>query len=231
MATSSTYGFNPSNGELVLSAYERIQIRSPSLRQEHWNSARRELNFLLASFSTLQPNLWKVEQISISLVSGTNSYSVPARVAMILDAWITTNSDTQQATDLYITPISRTEYASLSNKLTSGRPTSFWWNRLLSPVIYPWPVPDASGPYVLNYFAASQMQDANIPGGETLDVPYLWLDAVVSSLSHRLSRIYTPQMEAVRKADAREAWELAASQGTENVDTFLVPSLNSYYRR
>lgn len=231
MSTSGTYTFNANNGELVLSAYERIQIRSPSLRQEHWNSARRELNFLLASFSTLQPNLWKVEQISISLVSGTASYSVPARVAMILDAWITTNSGTTQATDLYITPMSRTEYASLSNKLSPGRPTSFWWDRILNPIIYPWPVPDASGPYVLNYFAASQMQDANIPGGETLDVPYLFLDAVVASLAHRLSRIYAPPIEAVRKADAREAWELAAAQNVENCDLYLVPAIGGYYPR
>ena len=43
MATSSgTYNFSPSNGELVLAAYERILIRAPSLRQEHMQSARRE---------------------------------------------------------------------------------------------------------------------------------------------------------------------------------------------
>lgn len=231
MASSGTYNFTISNGEGVLAAYERVQIRAPSIRQEHMVTARRELNLLLAEWANKQVNLFKVEQGSIAMVSGVPSYSVPARTVMILDAWITTNAGTTQATDLYITPISRTEYASLSSKLTPGRPTTYWFDRLISPVIYPWPVPDTSGPYVLNYFACVQMQDANLPGGETPDVPYLWLDAMVAGLSHRVSRVYAPQLEAIRKQDAMDAWMIAAAQNIENTDIYLTPALGTYYRR
>lgn len=230
MTTSGTYDFTLTNGDIVIAAYERCKIRMPELRQEHMATARRELNLCLVKFGTLQPNLWKVEQLSINLVSGTATYSVPARVAEILDAWVTVNSSSAQPTDLYVSPLSRTEWASLANKRTPGRPTSYWWDRLLSPVLYPWPVPDNTGPYVFNYFAASQCQDANLPGGETPDVPYLWMDAIVAELAHRVSRTYSPpEIEAIRKADAKEAWELAAAQNTENVDVQLAPNLGGYY--
>lgn len=231
MTSSGTYNFALTNGESVIAAFERVQIRAPSIRQEHMFTARRELNLLLSEWANKQVNLFKVELNSIPLVVGTPSYSIPAKTVMILDAWVTVNSGTPQATDLYITPISRTEYASMANKLTPGRPTTYWFDRLIAPVIYPWPVPDSSGPYVLNYFACVQMQDANLAGGETPDVPYLWLDALVAGLAHRLSRTYRPEVEAIRKADAKEAWETAATQNTENVPLYIVPGIGGYYRR
>lgn len=194
------------------------------------NTARFESNFLMVHFSNLQPNLWKVEPISVPLINGTAVYTIPQRVVMILDAWITVDQGQQFQSDLYITPVSRTEYASFSNKNTPGRPTSFWFDRTLAQTITMWPVPDASGPYTLNYYACSQMQDVGLSGGETPDLPYLWLDAYVAGLAHRFARVYKPELEAVRKADAKEAWDIAASQGTENVALSLAPTISSYYR-
>lgn len=194
-------------------------------------TARRELNLLLVEWANKQVNLFKVVQNSIPMVSGVATYPIPANVVMILDAVITTNPGTAQATDLYVTPISRTEYVSLANKLTPGRPTVYWFDRLINPVLYPWPVPDSTGPYSFNYWACIQMQDANLPGGETPDLPYLWFDALVAGMAYRLSRSYAPQLEQIRKADAMEAWVVAATQNVENVDLFLAPTLGSYYRR
>ena len=231
MASSGTYNFTLSVGESVLAAYERVKVRAPSIRQEHMITARREVNLLLVEWANKQVNLFKVEQNSIPMVSGTATYAIPAKTVMILDAVITTNPGTAQATDLYVTPISRTEFVSLSNKLTPGRPTVYWFDRLINPVLYPWPVPDSSGPYAFTYWACVQMQDANLAGGETFDLPYLWLDAMVSGLAHRLSRVYAPDLEQLRKADAMEAWQIAAAQNTENVPLYLAPSLSTYYRR
>jgi hypothetical protein len=194
------------------------------------NTARMESNLQMVHFSNLQPNLWKVELISVAMVSGTAVYNIPSRVVMILDAWITVNQGQSSASDLYITPVSRTEYASFSNKQTPGRPTCFWFQRTIpAQTITMWPVPNSSS--TLNYYACSQVQDTNLPGGETPDVPFLWLDAYVAGMAHRFARVYKPELEAVRKADAKEAWDIAASQGTENVSLSLSPNLSSYYRR
>jgi hypothetical protein len=231
MTTSGTYVWTMSNGETVLEAYERIQVRAPSIRQEHMVSARRALNLLLVEASNRQVNLWKVQQNSFPLVQGTALYNLPANTVLVLDAWVSSNTGTPNQTDIYITPISRTEYATFSNKQTPGRPTSWWMDRLISPTLTVWPVPDASGPYVFNYFSCVQMQDANLPGGETPDLPFRWLDWFAAGLAHRLSRYYAPQLEAVRKEDAKEAWIIAASQDVEPVALALSPTLRSYYRR
>lgn len=194
-------------------------------------SARHALNMALVEASNRQVNLWTVVQNSFPLVNGTAVYTLPTNVILVLDAWVTVNSATTNATDLYVTPVSRTEYASYANKQTPGRPTSYWLNRQITPQLTMWPVPDASGPYVFNYFACIQIQDANLPGGETPNMPYRWLDWFEASLAHRLSRAYAPALEDKRKADAEVAWTIAASQDIEPVPLALNPTIKSYYRR
>jgi len=230
MASSGTYSFLPSNGSIALSAFERIQVRAPELRQEHMRSAYNELNFLLASFSNLQPNLWKVIRTQTVLTPGTATYTLPAYTVMVLDASIVLNFGTTNESRRYITPISRTEYLSYANQQSPGSPNVYWFDRTETPTVTFYLVPDSNGPYTFDYFSCIQVQDANLSGGETPDVPYRWLDALCAGLSHRLARIYAPPLEQLRKADAEEAWKIAATQDTENVPLVLAPSLVGYFR-
>lgn len=94
-----------------------------------------------------------------------------------------------------------------------------------------WPVPDQTGTFTLNYYACTQVQDTNLAGGETPDIPYLWLDAYIAGMAHRFARVYKPELEAMRKADAKEAWTIAATQNVENTPTVLAPQISGYYRR
>lgn len=229
MTSSGTYSFSLNNGEAVIQAFERCQLRLPSLRQEHWRSARTEMNLMLGEWSNKQVNLWKVELISLTLVSGTATYTVPSRVVMILDAYLTQNNGLTTQTDIYMTPISRTDYASYASKYTSGNPTTYWFNRQISPTVTMWPVINSTG-YVFNYYACSQTQDAALAGGQTPDIPFLWNDAFVAGLSHRLSRVYAPTLEAQREKDATAAWTTAATQNVENTPVKLQPNLGRYYR-
>src|SRR5215470_4621865 len=177
MTSSGTYDFSLSNGEGVLAAFERIQVRSPEIGQEHMLTARREINLLFSEWSNRQVNLWEVVPLSVSLVQGTATYSIPGKVVMILDAYRSLNNGTVDQIDSFVTPISRTIYATIANKFTQGPPTQYWFDRVLSPTVTLWPVPDSGGPYVFNYYAVTQIQDASIPAGETPDLPYRWLDA------------------------------------------------------
>jgi hypothetical protein len=54
---------------------------------------------------------------------------------------------------------------------------------------------------------------------------------MVSDMSHRLSRVYAPTLEQLRKQDAKDAWDIAASQDIEGVKLALAPQLGVYYRR
>ena len=231
MTSSGTYDFSISNGEVVLAAYERIKIFAPEILNKHMQTARRELNLLLAEAANKQVNLWKVDLVTTPLVNAQDVYAVDPRTVMILDAWITTNAGSAAANDLTITPVSRTEYATFSNKATPGRPTCYWFDRLIAPTITLWPVPN-NATFTLSYYRCIQMQDANLAGGETPDLPYLWLDWFIAGMSHRLARVYsTMEMEKQRKLDAMEAWTIAATQNVENVPMGLKPAISQYYRR
>lgn len=193
-------------------------------------SARRELNFIFSGWSNYTPNLWTVIRTQTVLTPGTATYSITPQTIMILDASIVLNFGTQNESRRYITPISRSEYLSYANQQSPGQPTVYWFDRTIAPTITFYLVPDSNGPYTFDYFSCLQIQDANLTGGETPNVPYRWFDAIVAGLAHRLSRIYAPQLEPVRKTDADEAWRVAATQDIENVPLVLAASLSSYYR-
>lgn len=232
MASSGTYAFAPTIGQCTIAAFRRLQIHPTSLRQEHLDTAFMEMNLSMVHFSNLQPNLWKVEFDTVALTAGIATYSIPAKTVLILDAYITTNSGSPfSQNNRYITQLSRTEYASLSNPTTPGAPTQMWFDRLISPTVTFWPVPDVNGPYTFGYYRVMQVQDMALAGGQTPDLPYLWLDAYISQLSHRLARVFAPALEAQREKDALKAWEIAASQNIEVTNISLAVPLNRYYPR
>jgi hypothetical protein len=225
MATSGTYAFSPSIGNLALSAYSRIQIRRPALLPEHMADAYAETNYMLSSWSNMAPNLWTVDLVTQTLTASTATYDVDPKTVMILDAYITVDSQ-----DRLIFPISRTEYASYVNKTDEGVPTVFWFDRILAPTITLWLVPDSNATYILNYYRCTQNQDANLQSGETPAIPYRFVDAMVAGLAHRLARIYKPELEQVRKQDAMEALAIAQTQDVENVPMSIQPQLQGYYQ-
>lgn len=228
LVTSQTYDFAPSLGEVVLNAFARLQVRRTEILQTHLADARMEANLLLAKISNQQPNLWTVDLQALPLLQGVATYSVPAETVMILDAYVRYGSPTP--TDRSIYPISRSEYATFPNKTVQAFPTVYWFDRLISPTITIWQTPDGNGPYTLFYYRVRQVQDADYINGQNIEIPYLWLDAFTAGLAHRLARIYAPQLEMQRKADADEAWAIAATQNVENVAMNINPGLASYFR-
>lgn len=229
MTTSGTYNFNPSLGEVVLNAYARCGIRRTSLAQEHLADAAFEANLMFSDWSNKGVNLWEVDRVSVPLVQGQTTYTVDAKTVMILDAVITTGSGASQF-DRVIMPISRTEYSQTPNKNLQAPPTVFWFDRLINPMITLWPVPDQSSYYTLNYYRVTQIQDAELQDGQTLDIPYRWMDAMCAGLAARVAAIYAPDRLALLEAKAAQAYQTAATQDTENVPLYIMPGLSGYYR-
>lgn len=228
MTSSGTTNFSLSNASIAVAAFSRLQIRRTSLLAEHMSDAYTETNLMLAKYANLQVNLWSVDLVSVPLIQGTATYSVDPSTIQILDAYISFNGSAEN--DRLIFPVSRTEYASYPNKTAQGTPSVFWYDRLISPTVTLWYVPDATSAYTLNYYRCTQLQDANLPGGETPNVPYRWLDCMVAELAYRLSRNWKPELEAVRKVDAQDAWNIAATQDVENVELTIAPGIDSYFR-
>lgn len=88
MATSGTYSFNPSQIDLVLDAFERIDVRPAAITPDHMLSARRSINLLQVRFANKGINLWAVDEITVPLVAGVQEYDVPQSTVTMLETWI-----------------------------------------------------------------------------------------------------------------------------------------------
>ena len=126
--TSGTTVFNLDLSELVEEAYERCgsQLRSGyDLR-----TARRSLNLMSIEWSNRGINLWTVEECSIPLVTNQGIYAVPNDTIDILDLETrTSNASISNQTDINLSRISESTYATIPNKLTTGRPVQVYYNR------------------------------------------------------------------------------------------------------
>jgi hypothetical protein len=230
MATSGTYTFNPSLGEMTLYAYNLIGVRNTAVLQEHMEAARMATNMMLSRWANQGVNLWAVDLITTPLVTGQATYAVDSNTVVILDAYVQ-NDDSGANIDRIILPVSRTEYASYPNKEQQGFPTVFWFDRLLSPTVTLWPVPNTdNGPQSLKYYRVRQIQDANLQNGQQVEIPYLWLEAFAYGLAQRLATIWSPDKIQILKPMADEAYQIAASQNVETAQQYISPQIAGYFR-
>ena len=227
--TSGTYSFNPSIGELTLWAWNRCGIRPTALTQEHMQDAQMTANLLALEWSAKAGvNLWTVELTTVPLVQGTATYAVPTNIIAVLDLYVTvTNGST--STDRYILPISRTEYASYSQKIQQGFPTTYWFDRLLAPNITFWPVPDGSEAS-FSYYGFTQIQDMALANGQTAAMNSYALPAFAAGLAAKLAVAWAPEKVVMLKAEAMESYAIFADQNVETANTYITPTLSSYWR-
>lgn len=230
MASSGTYNFGPSASELMINAWARIAIRRSELTAQHLQDAAMEANLAQVQFSNRQPLWWKSEDLTYVLTANDGVIELPQRVITIIAAYIATTSD-DQVTDRIIQQISTYDYAAISNKLTpTGLPTVFKFERLITPQVTLWQVPDDTQTYTLKLRVLGQPEDVVLPNGVNIDAPYRFLDAYTAELSYRLARIYKPDLEQRRQMDAKIAWDLAANQDVEDVPLWVAPQISGYYR-
>jgi hypothetical protein len=230
MATSGTYTFNPGLGEITLYAYNLIGVRNTAVLQEHMEAARIASNMMLSRWSNQGVNLWKVDLVTTPLVTNQKTYSVDPKTVMILDAYVV-DQNSGANIDRIILPVSRTEYASYPNKDQQGFPTVFWFDRLLSPTVTLWPVPNTdNGPSELKYYRVVRVEDSNLQNGEQVDIPYLWLEAFAYGLALRLAQVWNPTKVVELKAFADEAYQIAASQNVEQAQQYISPMVSGYFR-
>jgi hypothetical protein len=230
MTTSGTYTFNPSLGELTLYSYNLCGLRNTSLLQEHMESARMATNLMLARWSNQGVNLWAVDLVSVPLVQGQETYSVASDTVMILDAYMQIDNGSGPPIDRIILPISRTEYASYPNKDQEGFTTTYWFDRLIAPTVTLWPVPDGSSAQYLKYYRVRRLQDSALTSGQTVEIPYLWLEAFAMGLAQRLAMIWAPDKVQMLKPLADEAYMIAAEQNVEQAQQYISPMISGYFR-
>ena len=222
MATSGTATFDLELTELVEEAFERAgsEMRSGyDLR-----TARRSLNLMFTDWANRGINMWTIEQGTIPMVAGTGTYNLPSDTVDLIEHVIRTGSGTNQA-DLSVSRISVSTYASIPNKLTTGRRIQVYIDRVSpTPTVNMWPVPDTAQTYTLVYWRLRRIQDAG-GGVNTMDVPFRFLNCMVAGLAYMLSMKVPGGMDRVGllKQQYDEAWELAATEDRDKSSSRFVP--------
>lgn len=226
--TTGTYAFNPSMGESVMYAFGMCGVRRTALTQQHFDDARMATNSMMAQWSAKGVNLWQVDLQTVSLQQGVSTYPVPPNTVVMLDTYITQNAGTA-AIDRLILPISRTEYASYPNKTQQGYPTTYWFDRLLSPSVTLWPVPDGTVS-AMNYYRLRQTMDSEFANGTSIEIPVYFWEPFNFGLAWRLALSWAPDKVAMLKQLADEAYQASALRNIETANTYIGPMLGGYYR-
>lgn len=228
MTTSATYNFNPSLGEIALYVLNTVGIRNTAITQEHMAAFRMAANLVTSRWSAKGVNLWAVDLQTITLVQGQATYSVPSNTIVMLDAYVTQGNGSA-LTNRLIMPISRSEYAAYPNPSQQGFPTSFWFDRTLSPTVTLWPVPDGNES-TLSYYRLRQLQDDVLTDAASPEMPLYFLDAFALECAWRMALSWNPSRVSDLKALAEEAYNDAIAQNVETAQFYVSPMIGSYFR-
>ena len=231
MTTSGTQAFNLDLNNIIEEAFERAgaEIRTGY----EYRTARRSLNLLTIEWANRGINLWTIEQGQIAMIQGQITYNLPVDTIDLLDSVIRTQTGIDQ-TDINISRISVSTYASIPNKNAQGRPIQVWIDRqsgatepttgINYPTINVWPCPDQNNYYTYVYWRLKRIQDAG-NGVNTQDIPFRFLPCMVAGLAYYIAMKIPeglPRLEML-KASYEEQWALASTEDREKAPLRLAP--------
>lgn len=88
MTTSGTYNAFLNNGDIVLEAFDRCEIRGADITRDKLFSARRSINLELQTWANRGVNLWKVSLVTVPLIQGVATYTLNANTISVLDTYV-----------------------------------------------------------------------------------------------------------------------------------------------
>jgi len=221
VATSSSRDFDLDVGELIEEAYERCGLEMRTGYDA--KTARRSLNLMFADWANRGLNLWTVKQATVSVSSGTASYTLlDATVVDLLEVVLRNSS----GTDFTLTQMSRSEYLKIPNKTSTGQPSQYFFDRQVTPTITLWSTPDAS--YTLVFYYVRRIEDADALVNTT-DAPFRFLPCMAAGLAYYIAIKKAPDRIQILKAIYEEEFQRAAAEDASSTPLKLTPNI-SYLR-
>jgi len=223
MATSGTRTFTLYVDEIIEEANGRIGAEPQTGKEA--SVGRRTLNLLFKEWSNRSIQLWSVTDTEQTLTANTTSYTLNSYTLDIEEAVIRkTNSDSSY-TDFELERISRDDYLKIPNKGDTGRPSQYFLDKQLTPVVYLYPTPDKTDTFKFKERRALEDVTAST---ETVDAPARFLPCAVSGLSYYLA-LKRPQIDIQRRQELKMLYEeefaRAMQDNREKVDMIIKPDL------
>ena len=216
MTVSGSKNFELDVTEYIEEAFERCgrEVRTGY----DIKTAKRSMNLLFADWANRGLNAWTIEQTTQALTQGPSNYSLGADTIDILSAVIR-RSDV----DYSIERLSRDDYLAVTNKTTQGRPSQFFLDRLITPVLKLWPVPENSTDVVV-FDRLVRIDDADT-AQNTVEVPFRFYPCLAAGLAYYIAIKKAPDRVQLLKAVYEEEMDRAMSMDRDRASFNIVPSL------
>ena len=229
MATSGTYTFNLDITEIMEEAFDLCGLSLMS--GGDYNTAKRALNLIFLEWQNKGLNLWKLEQASVTLVAGTNTYAAESTALEIVDVFIRTDSgDTTEQFDQRLSRISRTEYNHQAKKLMQSKPTQYYVDKGTTLNIAVWATPDSAETYTLIYDYIKRIEDAGTNADTNPDVPARYLPCLTYALAYNIACKNDESQSRIPMIKARydELWREVSEADRERAPIKFVPNASIY---
>lgn len=220
MATSGSKNFELDVSDYIEEAFERcgVEVRTGY----DLKTAKRSLNLLLADWANRGLNQWTIRQTTVTCVSGTSDYTLDADTIDILSVVVRRDN-----TDYGIERLSRDEYLNIPDKTSTGRPSQFFLDRQITPVLKVWTTPENSTDQLI-FDRLVRIDDADT-FTNTMEVPFRFYPCLAAGLAYYLSIKKAPNRTQFLKAIYEEEFERAMTEDRDRASFNVAPSLE-YYR-
>ena len=218
MAISGSNDFELDVTEYIEEAFERcgLEVRTGY----DLKTAKRSLNLMLAEWANRGLNQWTVEQATQTVTEAQNDYTLTSNIIDILDCSIRRDTNGTNL-DLQMSRVSRSEYLNIPTKSTKSRPSQFFFDKSITPVLKIWPAPENSTD-VLVFNKLVRMDDAD-KGTNTMDMPFRFYPCFAAGLAYYIAIKKAPERVTLLKQMYEEEFERALSQDEDRTSFRIAP--------
>jgi hypothetical protein len=220
MTISGSTDFELDVSDYIEEAFERcgLEVRTGY----DLKTAKRSLNLLFADWANRGLNQWTIAQRTITVTQGDADITLGADVIDVLSMVVR-----RDGTDINMERVSRDEYLGIPNKTTQARPTQFFIDRQITPVLKIWPAPE-NNTDVLIYDALTRIDDADT-FTNTVEVPFRFYPCLAAGLAYYIAIKKAPDRIQLLKAIYDEEFQRAMTEDRDRASFNVAPNLR-YYR-
>ena len=216
MAVSGSKDFELDVSDYIEEAFERC---GKEMRTGYdLKTAKRSLNLLFADWANRGLNQWTIQQVTATLTQGVSDITVGADTIDILSIVVRRDN-----TDYGIQRLSRDDYINIPNKTQQSRSSQWFLDRLISPILKLWPVPDNSTDQII-YNRLVRLDDAD-SATNTLQIPFRFYPALAAGLAYYIAIKKAPDRIQLLKALYEEEMQRAMDEDRDRASFNVVPSL------
>ena len=219
MTVSGSTDFELDVADYVEEAFERcgLEVRTGY----DLKTAKRSMNLMFADWANRGLNQWTIAEKNLTVTQGDGTYDLGTSTIDILSLVVR-----RDGTDYALDRISRDEYLNIPTKSTTGRPTQYFVDRLINPVLKMWPLPDNSTD-VVYYNALIRLDDADTYTN-TVQVPFRFYPALAAGLAYYISIKRVPERSQLLKTVYEEEIGRAMDEDRDRSSFRVAPDLRNY---